>query len=490
MLSLERLLAGTGIVGTGGGMDLGSMLLQPRQLQSGNFFFKLRSPQFRRSAAEAVGRGAKGVVLEAGDPEEANVPSGVPYVIVDDVNRAFARVCSRLFGDAHEGLVLIGITGTKGKTTVCHLVDGALRACGLRVGLLSSLVRRLPDLECAAPNTTPDALSLHSFLADLRRRGGTHAVIEVSSIGIAEERIFGLRFDALALTNLGSDHLEYHGGREAYIAVKRRLFIEPAFHRSASTLCAFNADDPICREIAKSSLGRVMTFGFAAADVTPEDYQSSIDGITLRLNGHELKSPLFGRHNASNLLAAATIVRDVMQSESAFRQLQNVTALPGRMERLTTTAGVDVYVDYAHTPESVRAALDAVREIAAGRRIVSLVGCSGNSDRAKRPLMARAAMEGSDLCIFTSDNPGDEHPASIVMDMLRGTAGAAEGRVKTVLDRSLAIAHAIREALPDGIVVLMGKGVEKFQRIAGASIPHSDHEAAARVLREVSQQVQ
>jgi UDP-N-acetylmuramoyl-L-alanyl-D-glutamate--2,6-diaminopimelate ligase len=182
------------------------------------------------------------------------------------------------------------------------------------------------------------------------------------------------------------------------------------------------------------------------------------------------------------------IVGDVMRSEDAFRQLANVPTPPGRLERLTTTSGVDVYIDYAHTPESVRAALAAVREIAAARRIVSLVGCSGNSDRAKRPLMARAAMEGSDFCIFTSDNPGDEHPASIVMDMLRGTAGATAGRVKTVLDRGPAIACAIREALPDGIVVLMGKGVEKFQRIAGVNIPHSDHETAARVLGEMSRE--
>jgi UDP-N-acetylmuramoyl-L-alanyl-D-glutamate--2,6-diaminopimelate ligase len=485
MWSLERLLGDTGIVRTGGGMDIGSMPLHPRQLRDGNVFFKLRSPQFRRSVAEAIRGGAKFVVLESGDREEGTVPAGVPFLIVDNVNRAYARVCSRLFGEAHQGLSLIGVTGTKGKTTVCHLVEGALRACGVRVGLVSSLVRRLPEAEQPAPNTTPDPLSLHSFLADLRRHGGTHAVIEVSSIGIAEERIFGLRFDALAFTNLGSDHLEYHGGRDAYIAVKRRIFTDSAFHRSASTLCAFNADDPVCREAAKSSSGRVVTFGFAAADVTPEDYRSSADGITLRLNGHELKSPLFGRHNASNLLAAAVIVGDVMRSDDAFLQLRNVTTLPGRLERLTTTAAVDVYVDYAHTPESVRAALAAVREISAGRRIVSLVGCSGNSDRAKRPLMARAAIEGSDFCVFTSDNPGNEHPASIVMEMLRG-AGGTGGRMKTVLDRNAAIASAIREALPDGIVVLMGKGVEKSQRIAGVNVPHSDHATAARVLSEVS----
>jgi UDP-N-acetylmuramoyl-L-alanyl-D-glutamate--2,6-diaminopimelate ligase len=476
MLPLSELLAGTTILRTGGDQEILSLRVEPRQVAEGNVFFKLHSWQFRTSAAEAIRRGARYVVLEAGDEEEATLLPSVSYAIVDNVNRAFARACSRMFGDAHQQLTLIGVTGAKGKTTVCHLIEGALRASSVRAGLISSLVLRLPESEHPANSSTPDALSMHSFLAALRAQGGTHAVLEITSFGIAEERLFGLRFDALAFTNLGT------GGGDGQQLANLRLFTDPAFHKSPRTLCAFNSDDPAGRELASSSLGRVVTFGFGAADVTPELYSSDSAGIALRLNGHDLRSPLIGRHNAMNVLAAAAIVGGVTQSEEAVLRIQSVGSLPGRMERLPTPIGVDVYLDQPYAPWSVEVSLASVREFAGSRRVVCVIGCASGSDKGKRPLIAMAAMKGSDVCILTSYDPGDEHPASIVMDMLKGVRHVAPGRLKTIIDRPTAIAYAIREALPDGIVVLMGK------RMMGGELRNGDRQVAIDVLHEVRSQ--
>lgn len=473
---LSSLLFDSNVIRMRGDIDV-----EPRVFAEGLLFWKIRSPQFHFTALDALRRGAKFVVLRDGDDEEHELPEHAPYAVVDDVNRTYARVCSHLAGDAHRKLTLIGVTGTKGKTTVCHLVESALRSAGVKTGLISSLVNRMPGWSQPAVNTTPEPLALHGFLAELHRRGGTHAVIEISSIGIAEERLLGLQFDALAFTNLGSDHLEYHGGRDHYIAAKQRIFTETEFHRSSSTLCAFNADDPVGRELAASSAGHVVTFSLSDAAVAFDG-----GGIAMRISGRELHSPLIGRHNAENLLAAAVIVNHVLQSDDAALHLRNAGPLPGRLEKLATPIGVDVYIDYAHTPESVEAALAAVRQVAGSRRVIGVIGCSGNSDKRKRPLVARAAIDGADVTILTSDNPGNEHAAGILMDMLRGVRGATADRLRTIVDRRTAVAAAIEAALPDGVVVLMGKGTENFQLIQGLKVPYSDHRAAMDVLRDLA----
>jgi UDP-N-acetylmuramoyl-L-alanyl-D-glutamate--2,6-diaminopimelate ligase len=468
LLPLDRLLAGTTILRTNCDAESLSIPVHPWQL-SNKFFFKWRSARIRRSAAEAIERGFQYVVLGDGDEEEGTLPADVKYLIVDNVNRAFARACSRNVGDVHRQLSLIGVTGTS-RTTVCHLIDGALRASGVRSGLFSSLVYRLPESELPGPGPVALPFVLHNFLLELHRQGGTHAHIEISAADVAEERLFGLQFDALAFTGGGS--IEEAG----------RLFTDAELHKSPATLCAFNVDDPIGRELADSSSGRVVTFGFNSAGVTPDAYSTDAAGITLHLHGRELRSPLVGRHNARNLLAAAAIVDGITGSEDACFELRHVALLPGRLDKLPTPIGVDVYVHSAQAPavltaESVNLALAALREIAGSRRIVSLVACSGKSDKARRPLIARAAMNGSDLGILTSGDPGPEHPASIVMGMLSGLPRSGHDRVKTIIDRRTAIDAAIREALPDGVAVLFSE--ENGQQ-------SSDRHVALQVLHELA----
>jgi len=469
--------------------EVQSLTFLSAEAGAGTLFFKCRYWGIEATAAEAIANGAPFVVLQQGDPEIAALPPAITRIVVRDVNQAFAIACARFYGQAHRDLTLIGVTGTKGKTTVCHLVDAALRHAGLRTGLMTSLTRKLPSGEFKAPNTTSVPLRLHRFLGRVRHQRGTHAVLEVSSIGIAESRVYGLRFAAVAFTNLGSEHLEYHGGRDAYLAAKQRLFTEA----SRDTLCAINTDDPAGRIIAESATGRVVTFGLRDADLVPESWSFDADGMRLRIEGREMRLPMFGEHNVYNALAAIAIARDIVGSTAtAMDAMQSITPLPGRLQRVPTPLGVDVYVDYAHTPESVEAALRAVAAVSGPRKRVALIGCSASSDHSKRPLIARAASAGADLCIFTTDNPESELPAAILSEMLAGLdpALAQSGRVRTIEDRAAAIAAAIELAMPDGTVVLMGKGSEQTQLVNGRRLAHNDYEVAADALRALERRGQ
>lgn len=473
-------------------LPVSSIAIRVDQISADSVFIKCRYPGLDGTAAEAARRGACHVVLEAGDLEVASLPQTIARTVVRNVNRAYATVCANFVGNVHRRLTIIGVTGTKGKTTTCHLVDAALRHAGLRTGLISSLVLRLPSGEHHARNTTPEPMLLHRFLREVVRQGGTHVVLEVSSIGIAEERIHGLSFAALAFTNLGTDHFEYHGGRDGYIETKRRLFQDTAFHASKSTPCVFDTDDPIGRDFAASTSGRAITLGLHVGDVTPEAYSYDLSGLSMRIDGREMHLPLIGEHNVYNALAAIALTREFLGSTAAAAMaIQQANPPEGRLERVPTRLGVDVYVDYAHTPESVRAVLRTVAIVGRSRRRIAVIGCSGNSDRGKRPLIARAALEGSDLCILTSDNPNYEHPAAILREMITsmGAIDGGEDRVRTIVDRAAAIATAIELALPDGIVVLMGKGTETSQLVEGQRLPHNDYQVATQVLKSIEERV-
>lgn len=486
-LRIDELFSGIDVVETSDpSVDIKTVGGLPQHVGPSGAFFKLKSPTMHLTAAAALAEGAGHVVLEEGDPEAATLPPAVPRTIVRNVNRAYAAACANLSRNAHRKMTFIGVTGTKGKTTVCHLVDAALRKAGVRTALISSLALRFPDgSERPAMNTTPDPLLLHLFLMEALRKKATHVIMEVSSIGIAEERMHGLRFQSVAFTNLGSDHFEYHGGRGNYIAAKQRLLCDPSLHASISTLCVINGDDAVGRELAAAA-GRVQTYGLRDGTVTPEEYSFDESGMTIRVGGRQLRLPLLGEHNVSNALAAVALTAEVLGSvPAAIAAMNDAPPIPGRLQRIPTSLGVQVYVDYAHTPESVEAVLDTIAAIAGGKRRIAVVGCSGNSDRRKRPLIARAAAAASDICILTSDNPNHEHPASIIRDMIAGLRGRAE--LRTIIDRPTAIAQAIELAHPDGVVVILGKGTERFQLINGKRIPHNDATVAARILSSLEQ---
>jgi UDP-N-acetylmuramoyl-L-alanyl-D-glutamate--2,6-diaminopimelate ligase len=426
------------------------------------------------------------------DDREAEGWSCRSVTRVRNVNQAYAAACATFYGTIPQTLDLIAVTGTKGKTTTCHLLAKGLENAGARVGLVSSLALILPSGVRHAHNTTPEPRLLHSFLRRASREGCTHVIIEASSIGIAEERLHRLRFRVLGFTNFGSDHIEFHGGREQYLQQKARLFVDDRFH-AASCVAVVNADDPAGDYLAARSRATVVRFGLTRGDFVPTSMSWTLHDSTMRIGSKVVRAPLPGEYNAYNVLAAYALTAATLGHESTSSNIfRGFEPLPGRLQAVPSTLPISVYVDYAHTPESVSAVLRCIKSLHIGKKIVAVLGCSGNSDRRKRPEMLRAARDVADVTIITSDNPGDEDPVAIVRDMLAGVAASASssGNVFSIIERWAAIRKAIETARPDGVVLLMGKGSENFQLIQGQRVPHSDFAIAKGVIEAIERDLE
>lgn len=486
-MKLRDVLNGVEPVNQAGDVEIAGLTALPQSVRPGVLFAKLLAPWLppRGLCARAVAGGASALMLQAGDTEGNGLPC---LVRVADVNRAYAMAAANFHGHAHRSLRLYGVTGTKGKTTTVHLLEAALRAAGRHTGMIGSVVCRTPAGERRSNNTTPEPAELHALFREMLDQGATDVVLEVSSIGIAEQRLYGLRFSGVLFTNLGADHYEYHGGRDAYLACKRRLFADASMHRAPSIPCVLNADDPAGREFAASAAGRAITYGIHNGDVRPDDYELSAAGTRVRVSGQTIATPLLGEHNVYNILAAFAAARDILGSaEAAARGLSQARPVPGRLERVPGDHGVTVFVDAAHTPESVAAALEALAKTHAGRRLVAVVGCSGGSDRGKRPLMARAALGASDLCVATSDNPRWDDPVLILAEMVAGIE--SDARLHVVGDRRAAIARAIELAQPAGVVAILGRGGERLQEVRGGLVPLDDADVARQALDATANRV-
>jgi UDP-N-acetylmuramoyl-L-alanyl-D-glutamate--2,6-diaminopimelate ligase len=414
--------------------------------------------------------------------------AGLECVYVADVNRAYAVACANLFGRVHERMMLFGVTGTKGKTSTCHLIDSVLRHAGIPSGLLSSLVHRGPAAEKKSSNTTPEPLNLQHSLFSIYRQGARHAVVEVSSIGIVEERLHPLRFSVAVFTNLGMDHLGYHHDRESYFAAKQRLFSDASMQVRRGARSVINADDAMGARLAAAARGAVVTYGIRGGDIRPEQYASDLGGVTMRLAGCDLRSRFLGEHNVYNFLAAFAATLPVVGSAAKVVEgLSAAEPVPGRLERVPTTNALDVFVDYARTPESIEAVLRSLRSLSGARRLVTVIGCSAQTDAEKRPLVGRAAVAGSDRCVATVAHPRFEEPMRIIESMLEDVdAEDLRSRVTIVPDRRAAIRTAIELAAPDGLVAILGKGSERTQEIGGVFLPFDDREVARTVLQELA----
>jgi UDP-N-acetylmuramoyl-L-alanyl-D-glutamate--2,6-diaminopimelate ligase len=393
------------------------------------------------------------------------------------------RLADRFHGEPSHALKVIGVTGTNGKTSVCHFLAQAFDAPGARCGVIGTLGNGLTGALEPATHTTPDALALHAGLARLRDAGATRVALEVSSHALDQERVAGVRFDTAVFTNLTHEHLDYHGDMAGYAAAKRRLFSQPGLRRAA-----LNVDDPqgaAWRAGIDPSI-EVLGFGFdAAAELRGSDLRFDADGLTLEVRhgtAHAtLRSPLLGRFNASNLLAALAVLRLAgLDLAEAVARLARVRTVPGRMERFARSDGPLAVVDYAHTPDALEAALAALREHCQGR-LWCVFGCGGERDAAKRPLMGAAAEAGADRVIVTDDNPRHEDGAAIAAAIVAGLREPA--RVEVVRDRATAITRALHEAAPEDVVLVAGKGHETVQQIGDEARPFSDR-ALVRRLQE------
>jgi UDP-N-acetylmuramoyl-L-alanyl-D-glutamate--2,6-diaminopimelate ligase len=468
-----------------------------RRVEPGDLYVALAGQRFDgwSFAAEAVGKGA---VAVAGAPRGMPADLPVPVVALEAPRATLGPLAARVYGHPERGLTLAAVTGTNGKTTVATLAAAMLTEAGRPAGFVGTLGYRFGARDLGGGYTTPEASDLFRTLRDMRQEGARAVAMEVSSHALDMGRVNGVSFDVAVFTNLTRDHLDYHRDMDDYFAAKRRLFerLKPGGR------AAVNVEDPYGRRLA-SELPRAVTFG-AGGDVYARATELGSGGIHAVLatprGDLRVDSPLIGRYNLANLLAAAAAGEALaLPHEAVAAAFAAQQPLPGRMEPVDRGQPFAVFVDYAHTDAALAAALRAVREVAAGRRgggkppgslepgagkVAVVFGCGGERDPGKRPLMGRVAGELADLPIVTSDNPRGEDPLAIIAAVEAGVRASGNRRYRLVPDRREAIRQAIGAAEPGWAVLVAGKGHEPYQVVGGKRLPFSDVEEVGRALEE------
>jgi UDP-N-acetylmuramoyl-L-alanyl-D-glutamate--2,6-diaminopimelate ligase len=450
------------------GVDVRDLAYDSRRVQDGTLFFCVPGAvaDGHDHAAAAVAAGACALIVER------ELPLPVPQIVVDSCRAAMGPIADVFFGRPSERLLVLGVTGTNGKTTTAYLQHAILAAAGHTAGLLGTIERRIGGVAEPAQRTTSEAIDLQRDLRRMLDAGDTACAMEVSSHALDQQRVAGVRFAAAAFTNLTQDHLDYHADMEAYFAAKALLF-------DGRCPTAANADDAYGRRLPAD-----LRFGLATpgAEVRAEDVRYGAHGTAFRLRtpwgDAEVATRLVGRFNVENALAAVSSAGLAGVPLAAIvTGLEGVAGVPGRLEVVSGDRPFAVIVDYAHTADALENVLRALRPLATGRLIV-VFGCGGDRDRGKRPTMARVACALADEVIITTDNPRSEDPLAIIAEVAAG----ADGRHAVEPDRRRAIERAIAAAAPGDVVLIAGKGHEQGQDVAGSITPFDDRVVACEVL--------
>ena len=440
---------------------------------------------------QCVAKGAVAVVLEK---EEYIQNDGACYILVKNSDEALGKMAHCWFGKPSASLRLVGVTGTNGKTTTATLLYQLFKSLGHKVGLLSTVVNYVDNEAVAATHTTPNALELNALLAQMVEAGCTHAFMEVSSHAIAQERIAGLKYAGALFTNLTRDHLDYHKTFDNYRDTKKRLFDRLDKEAFAIT----NIDDKNGLVMTQNCRSRVLTYStHSMADFRGKILEEGFDGMLLRVQSTlgvvntEVFVPLVGRFNVSNLLliygTAVALGEDAME---VLRILSGLQPVNGRFETIRSPKGWTAVIDYAHTPDAVENVLKTINEIVAANvgkqsapaQVITVVGCGGNRDKGKRPIMAKSAYQLSTQLILTSDNPRDEEPHAILQDMAAGLTNEELRHTLIIEDRESAIKTACTLARQGDVILVAGKGHEDYQIIKGVKHHFDDHEVVKNCL--------
>ncbi len=470
-------------------VEITGVQLDSRAVGPGDLFIALPGEihDGRQFIEQAVAAGAAAVVAEA--PVSGFVDEvSVPLVELPELAREAGEIAARFFGHPSRELYTVGVTGTNGKTTTTRLVSQLARALGHSCGVVGTLGATLGDEVIEAGNTTPDPVSLQRQLHLWREQGVWAVGLEVSSHALVQGRVSGVDFNTAVFTNLSHDHLDYHGSFESYGRAKTRLFQWPGLGAAI-----INLDDEFAPAVlrAAAAVPQCLTYSLRAdteADIRFEQlryHAAGVDGLLVTPWGRAVfRSPLQGHFNLSNLAAAVAVLACAgMTLADVAAAVSTLRPIPGRMQSVDNELGLQVIVDYAHTPDALEQAIRAIRPHVAGR-LITVFGCGGDRDREKRPVMGRIASEGSDRVIVTSDNPRGEHPLAIIRDIEAGCVGDCEIEV----DRAAAIARALAEAETDDCVLIAGKGHEDYQLVDGEKLPFSDVEHARASLARLHQQ--
>lgn len=478
-------------------VEIQDLASDSRMVRPGSLFVALRGDHHDGHVflPNAVHQGAAAAVVE----ETAVLPmlkAEIPMVRVTDSRLALVRLARCFYGTPSFRLGMIGVTGTNGKTTVTYLVKHILEAAGHRAGLLGTVIYDLAGEVMVSSFTTPDPISLQGFLARMADRGAAYAVMEVSSHGLALNRVEGCEFDVAVFTNLSQDHLDFHHTMEAYFGSKQKLFAglsepRPGGETPDRTRRALiNRDDPWGRRLLESVRAPVWTYGLEpGADLAATDIRCGMEGMIFTAitpqGSFPVRSRLVERHNVYNLLAAIGVAVHLgIPSEKIQQGIESLPGIPGRFERLDCGQAFNVIVDYAHTEDALDRLLRTVGELTDGR-VITVFGCGGDRDRGKRAPMGWTAARLSDRVLITSDNPRNENPMEIIKEIEAGVAEEASGVEVIVLpDRREAIERALGLARPGDSVVIAGKGHEEYQQVGNRKLPFDDRKIAGDWFRK------
>ena len=462
-------------------LDIKALCFDSREVMQQSLFFAIKGTQVdgHDFIAKAVASGAQAVVCEK-LPDE--MPDEITYIQVNDSAQALGVVASNFYGNPSSRLNLVGVTGTNGKTSTVTLLFRLFRNLGYNVGMISTVENRINDQVLPASHTTPDALSFNTLLTKMVEQSVTHCFMEVSSHSLVQGRVAGARFKGAVFTNISHDHLDYHGSFDAYIKAKKMLFDS----LPSDAFALINADDKRGLVMMQNTKAEKNTFALrTVCNFKAKILSNTLHGLELEINHKNVWFKLIGAFNAYNLTAVyASAILLGENEDEILTILSNLSTAPGRFELIENPKNIAAIVDYAHTPDALEKVLSTIQEFRTGNeQLITVVGCGGNRDRKKRPLMAEIACRLSNKVIFTSDNPRDEDPLSIIKDMQKGVSPSQYKKTLVIPDRREAIKTAGLLAGKNDIILVAGKGHENYQEIKGVRTPFDDKQILGEILQ-------
>lgn len=483
MAEIRDILYNVRITSTVGDMnlDVKGISFDSRKVETGHLFVAIKGTHVdgHTFIDKAITLGAIVIVCEQ-LPESTN--HLVTYITVKDTSLALGVICANFYGNPSKKLKLVGVTGTNGKTTIATLLYQLFSALGKKCGLLSTVENRIIDKVLPATHTTPDPIEINQLLVEMLAAGCTHAFMEVSSHACAQGRIEGLHFTGALFTNITHDHLDYHRTFESYIRAKKIFFD----NLSSDAFALINVDDKRGMVMLQNTKAKKLTYGIKKmADYRTKVVTNSLDGLELAMDSRSVWFRLIGDFNAYNLLCVYGAALQLgEEEEDVLLRLSSLQGAVGRFERVLPGSKFTAIVDYAHTPDALKNVLETITNFRSGaEQVITVVGCGGNRDKSKRPLMAAIACKYSNKVIFTSDNPRDEDPKEIIKEMQQGVGPTDAKKTLVMVDREEAIKTACMLAKDKDIILIAGKGHETYQEIKGVKRPFDDREVATRMLK-------
>ncbi|MDH4471787.1 MAG: UDP-N-acetylmuramoyl-L-alanyl-D-glutamate--2,6-diaminopimelate ligase [Fluviicola sp.] len=485
MIKLNDIASATTVNSWIGPQDaaVSAIVFDSRKAVAGTLFVAMKGTKVdgHDFLSQVIAQGCTAIVTE----QAIDTSADVTQLVVPNTGRALGELAHAFYGSPSNELILVGITGTNGKTTCTTLLHRLYTNLGYKVGLLSTVVNLIGDEAVPATHTTPDPVALNALLADMVAQGCSHCFMEVSSHAVSQNRIAGLNFKGAAFTNITHDHLDYHGTFKAYIEAKKGFF--DGLQKGAFALT--NADDKNGMVMMQNTKATVSTYAMKShADYMVKVLENSFGGLVLTINGTEVWTRLIGDFNAYNLTTVFGITQLLGEDATeVLTVLSRLESVDGRFQFTQSIGAVTAIVDYAHTPDALLNVLKTIENIRTrNEQVITVVGCGGDRDALKRPEMARIACELSDKVILTSDNPRSEDPQSILDEMEKGVEPQHFMKVLTIQDREQAIKTAVALAQPKDIILVAGKGHEKYQEIQGVKYPFDDFQLVETYFKKLN----